>query len=290
MNFRALIELFRPANVVTSAADVLAGYAAAGGAQPRTLPWLLTSTVCLYGGGIVLNDFFDRNLDAVERPERPIPSGRVSATTAAAIGFALLGAGIGLAWFATAAAAVIALAVSASVLLYDIWGKHQKFLGPVNMGMCRALNLLLGVAAVPALVGHRLALALLPLLYIAAVTALSRGEVRGGKREVAAFSIAAIGVVLARLVWIGISARTQAASLAALVVIAILAWRVLPPFWNAYREPVPATIRTAVRAGVLSLVLLDASIAASYSNPLFCLIILAIAVVAARLARLFAVT
>lgn len=152
------------------------------------------------------------------------------------------------------------------------------------MGMCRALNLLLGVAAVPSAVGSHLPLALLPLVYIAAVTALSRGEVRGGKRAVAAFSIASIGAVIASILRIGYT------SILAVVVALLLAWRVLPPFWRAYRTPVPATIRTAVRAGVLSLVLLDAAIAASYSNAFYCLIILGIAVLAALLARVFSVT
>jgi 4-hydroxybenzoate polyprenyltransferase len=286
---RALIEILRPANVVTAAADVLAGYAAAGAVQGNggnlgALPWLLASTVCLYAGGIVLNDFFDRHLDARERPERPIPSGRIRASTAATIGFVLLFAGIGLAFSASPASAAMAMAISASVLLYDTWGKHRKFFGPVNMGTCRALNLLLGVSAVPSALTGRLTLALLPLVYIAGVTALSRGEVHGGKRPVAALSLAALAAVLAGIVWIGSNSK------AAIVVVAILAWRVLPPFWRAWKEPVPATIRAAVRAGVLSLVLLDAAIGASYSNALYCLIILGIAVLASLLARAFSVT
>ena len=91
---RGYLELLRPANVVTAVADVLAGYAVAGRANSRALPWLLTATVCLYAGGVVLNDFFDRELDAVERPERPIPSGRVPARHAAALGTALLAGGV----------------------------------------------------------------------------------------------------------------------------------------------------------------------------------------------------
>jgi 4-hydroxybenzoate polyprenyltransferase len=281
MATRALIELLRPANVVTAAADVLAGAAAAGS---HIQPWLLASTCCLYGGGIVLNDFFDRNLDAVERPERPIPSGRIGAATAAAVGFVLLAVGIGFASLATGAACVIAAAISGSVLLYDVWGKHRKFFGPVNMGICRALNLMLGVAAVPAAVVGLLPLALLPLIYIAAVTAISRGEVRGGKREVALFSLSAICVVLASLISVGLHSPL------ALAIIAFLAWRVIPPFWHAYREPIPPTIRAAVRAGVLSLVLLDAAIAAGFSNPVYSLIILGISVLATLLARAFSVT
>jgi hypothetical protein len=54
--------------------------------RTQALPWLVGATMCLYAGGVVLNDFFDRRLDAIERPERPIPSRRVSAASAAALG------------------------------------------------------------------------------------------------------------------------------------------------------------------------------------------------------------
>ena len=107
---RAYLELLRPANVVTAVADVLAGYAVAGRANGPALPWLLAATVCLYAGGVVLNDFFDRELDAVERPERPIPSGRVPASRAAVLGAALLAAGIVAAAHGPSAAAAIAVA------------------------------------------------------------------------------------------------------------------------------------------------------------------------------------
>ena len=73
MTIRPYLELMRPANVATALADVLAGYAVAGLGNPRALPWLLLSTACLYAGGVVLNDFFDRDVDRLERPERPIP-------------------------------------------------------------------------------------------------------------------------------------------------------------------------------------------------------------------------
>ena len=91
---RGYLELLRPATVVTALADVLAGYAVAGRGSPGALPGLLVATACLYAGGIVLNDVFDRRIDAVERPERPIPSGRVSAGGAAGLGGALVVSGV----------------------------------------------------------------------------------------------------------------------------------------------------------------------------------------------------
>src|SRR6187402_2854277 len=93
---RAYLTLLRPANVVTALADVLAGAAVAGAPWSPSMPWLLGSTACLYAGGVVMNDVADRAIDAVERPERPIPSGAVSAGAAGRLGLALLVAGVAL--------------------------------------------------------------------------------------------------------------------------------------------------------------------------------------------------
>ena len=132
---RGYLELLRPPNVVTAVADVLAGYAVSGRSNPAALPWLIGATACLYAGGVVLNDYFDRHLDAVERPERPLPSGRVPAGAAAALGGGLLVAGIGLAARATLAAGVVAAVTAGMILLYDRWGKRHAILGPMNMGL-----------------------------------------------------------------------------------------------------------------------------------------------------------
>jgi len=70
----------------------------------------------------------------------------------------------------------------------------------------------------------------------------------------------------------------------------ILAWRILPAFWRAYKDMEPATIRSAVKAGVLSLVFLDAVIAAVYGGAIYGAILVLIALTAGLLARLFAVT
>ncbi len=285
---RGYLELLRPPNVMTAMADVLAGYAVAGLGNGRALPWLLASTAGLYAGGVVLNDFFDRRLDAVERPERPIPSGRVPASHAAGLGAALLLAGVASAVQATWPAAAVAAAVAGLVVLYDAWGKHRAAFGPMNMGLCRGLNLLLGMAAVPATISGHWRLALLSFVYIAAATAVSRGEVHGGKRGPAGLAlISLIGVVG---VLAAIAAGSGPRAVPALALTIVLGWRVLPPFWIVYKDPSPPAIRRAVRAGVLSLVLVDAVISTVYAGPMYGAIVLATAVVAGLLARLFSVT
>jgi 4-hydroxybenzoate polyprenyltransferase len=282
------LQLIRPANVVTALADVLAGYAVAGFPDRRALFWLLGATACLYAGGVVLNDVFDRDVDRVERPERPIPSGRVSAVAAASLGGGLLLVGVLAAAFANPTAGLVAALTAGCVLLYDAWGKRQPLFGPFNMGLCRGLNLLLGVAAAPAVLPSAWLLAAFPVTYIAGVTALSRGEVHGGRRGIAAFALISLGLVLAGLV--ALWAASGGTSWPALALILVLGWRVLPPFWAARQSPDPATIRRAIRTGVLSLALLDAAIGAIYGGGSYALVILATAVAAGALARFFSVT
>ncbi|CAN5661614.1 UbiA family prenyltransferase [soil metagenome] len=285
---RAYLALLRPANVATALADVLAGYGVAGLGNPRALPWLLGATACLYAGGVVLNDFFDREIDRRERPERPIPSDRVPAANAAALGGVLLVAGVLLACPATTAAGWTALTIALLVLFYDAWGKRYFAIAPLNMGLCRASNLLLGMAAVPSALETSWALGFIPLSYIWAVTALSRGEVHGGDRRVATaallFLCGAIGALVV------LTLRSGNPSFPGLALAAALMWRVLPPFWRARQDPTPATIRTAVGRGVLSLVLVDAAIGAAYAGGPYAAIILAVGLVAGLLARMFAVT
>jgi 4-hydroxybenzoate polyprenyltransferase len=112
------LRLMRPANIVTSVADVLAGIAISGYFYQLTFTansfypviLLCLSTIGLYGGGIVFNDVFDAELDKVERPERAIPSGLVSLKEAAFLGTFLLLWGIGFAFSYSNHAGVIALA------------------------------------------------------------------------------------------------------------------------------------------------------------------------------------
>ncbi len=282
------LRLTRPANVVTAIADVLAGFAVAGLRSPAHLPWLLAATTALYAGGVVLNDVFDARLDSLERPERPIPSGRVTRPKAAMFGAVLLAAGVVAALTASPASGTIALLIAICAVVYDAWGKHRPVLGPINMGACRGLNLLLGISAVPAVVMPSAYLALIPISYIAAITAVSRGEVHGSGRGPGRLALVLqCGVLLGVC---AIAAARGSLGLWAAPFIAFWTWRVLPPFWQAQIEPEPSHIRRAVKAGVLSLIALDAGIAAAYAGPLYGLVVLSLLPIAGSIARLFAVT
>jgi 4-hydroxybenzoate polyprenyltransferase len=282
----ACLRLMRPANLVTAAADSLTGWAVAGG-SPGVLAWLVAASVCLYAGGVVFNDFFDRRLDAIERPERPIPSGIIPAPAVAASGTLLLLAGIGAGFKASSHTGLIAVAIAATVLLYDVLGKHQWW-GPLVMGSCRALNLLIGLSAVPEKLPHTWFLLFLPLVYIAAVTMLSRGEVHGGSRRTSGTVLTLFAGVVAGLFVLHLG--DARAWLSMLPFMLLLVLKVGSPLWRAYQSPRADTIRSAVHAGVVSLVILDSAIASGYVGVILGAAILSLAVVAAELGRLFPVT
>jgi 4-hydroxybenzoate polyprenyltransferase len=156
------------------------------------------------------------------------------------------------------------------------------------MGVCRSANLLLGVSAIPEAVSDRWYLAVIPVVYIAAITAISRGEVRGGNKTTGIIAIALIGIVIISILGLGL--LPEYSLLITLPFLALFTALVLPPFIKAALTPSPELIQTAVKAGVLSLIVLDATIAAGFTNWIYGLLLLALLPVSRFLARLFAVT
>jgi 4-hydroxybenzoate polyprenyltransferase len=146
---QTLLRLGRVSNLPSVWTNVIAGAtianAAATIADVAVVGLVMTA---FYVGGMYLNDFFDKEIDARERPGRPIPAGDISAGAVLAIGFALLAIGVALllAPFGPLTA-IWGLALAAAIVLYDAWHKGNIF-APVIMGLCRALVYLATGAAV----------------------------------------------------------------------------------------------------------------------------------------------
>ncbi len=134
-----LLRLGRVSNLPTVWTNVLAGAVLSGGDwRSWRLGLMLVAMSSFYVGGMYLNDYFDRAIDARERPERPIPSGHISASAVAAIGFALVAAGFAATAAMGPAAAAMAALLAISIIAYDLHHKANPF-APVVMGACRAL-------------------------------------------------------------------------------------------------------------------------------------------------------
>ncbi|WP_327589879.1 UbiA family prenyltransferase [Nonomuraea sp. NBC_00507] len=140
---RALLELVRAPAAVSVPGDTMAGAAAAG---VRWAPGLGVASTLLYWSGMALNDWADREADALDRPERPIPSGRVAEGRALAMAAGLTGAGLAVAALSGGRRALATAGLLAgAVWAYDLRLKHTAA-GPAAMATCRALDVLLGAA------------------------------------------------------------------------------------------------------------------------------------------------
>lgn len=293
---RGYLRLMRPANIVTAISDILAGIAIAGyfGGAGEVSPFpvflLVLATIGLYGGGVVFNDVFDTELDKVERPERPIPSGLIQKKKAALLGALLLAFGILAASFVHEdylPSGLIAILIAASALLYDKWGKHHAVAGPLNMGLCRGLNLLLGISIIPAAMEQYGALCIVPLLYIAAITMISRGEVHGGKKLTLYAAAVLYSAVIFTIFVISYVKSTVLFSFAFLLLFGVM---IFIPLKNAIQDPKGPLIGKAVKAGVLALILMNAAWAAAFGSFLVALLIVLLLPLSIWIAKAFAVT
>ena len=289
----------RPANIITAVSDILAGVAVAAciagnGSVPQWQPvaLLILSTIGVYGGGVVLNDVFDAALDKTERPERPIPSGLISQNAAAFLGTTLLLIGVVAAagvhisgWLSSSA--LIAAAIAVCAVVYDKWMKHNRILGPLNMGICRGLNLLLGMSILPAVLPRYGYIAIVPVIYIAAITMISRGEVHGGRKKTLYGAALLYAVVIAGIITAGFIRKQVGYTVIFIVLFAIM---IFPPLQKAIRSREGPLIGKAVKAGVIALIVMNASWAAAFGMINFALLILLLLPVSLLLAKLFAVT
>ena len=270
---RAYLQLLRVPNLFTAMADVTMGFlfthAAFGAGDGWILALLAGASVLLYAAGVVLNDVFDFEIDARERPQRPLPSGRVPLSFARWLGWELVVLGMALGWLAAFLAddfrpGLVVLLLAGCVVLYDAILK-RTIIGPPAMGACRMLNVLLGmsVAAGPWRDEHWLVAAAIG-TYIAGVTWLARDEAGRSRRWQLGLATAVILSGIG-LLWL-VPDRCDSVvpilrqqpwrwSLLMAVLAALIGVRCL----RAVIEPVPLRVQMAVRQCILSLVVLDAA-------------------------------
>lgn len=294
----AHIKLTRPANIVTAIADILAGAAISGAVYLliqdmdqeiiKSIAWLILSTMGLYGGGVAFNDVFDAELDSVERPERPIPSGQASVKSAGIMAFILLLVGVLAAWQVSTFSAGIALSVALLAVLYDAWGKHQSIFGPINMGLCRTGNLLLGMSLIEGAVQSYWYIGLIPLLYVAAITMVSRGEVHGQNILALKSGLAIYAVIVGSIFLLAYGNIEEWWE--SLPFLALLSYFIFPPLVKALKYKEPALIGKSVKAAVLALIIVNAAIAVAFAGWIVGLVILLLLPLSLQLAKGFAVT
>jgi 4-hydroxybenzoate polyprenyltransferase len=269
--FKDYLELVRFPGVFTAHADIVAGFliAGAGASELPVFGLLLAASSLFFFAGMALNDFFDFDIDSAERPKRPLPSGRVTRPMALTIGMSCIAGGLFLSGFAGRASFIVALFLSGAILSYDGGVKKIPWAGPINMGACRYLNLLLGLSILP-LTGMSAAIPLLTWVYIFGVTVLSGSEATGKDPRaviVSSLSFTSVFMLYSLLYHAGILPRAAGLYSALIAILAINAL-----VFRLFFRQTPRDFQFTMKWLLISLVLLDGIIVAGirpYPEALF---------------------
>jgi 4-hydroxybenzoate polyprenyltransferase len=267
MRWSVYLRLGRVSNLPTVWTNVLAGVALAGvSVDPGALALLALALSLFYIGGMYLNDAFDREIDARERPERPIPAGLVKATTVSAAGYGLLAAGLAAlaaetAWTGQrgyASTILSGLILAALIVFYDARHKANPW-SPLLMGLCRVLVYATAAVAVAGRLGAAVVIGATVLLsYLIGLTYVAKQENLADLRNLWPL------VFLAAPFVYGIPALTGGGVGAALY-LGFLAW-VCYGIWLLVR-PGRANIPRAVVSFIAGISLLDGLLMAGAGAP-----------------------
>ena len=144
------IELLRPFNCVMTIIAVIIGALLIGGLAVFGSPALYFAIIAAFlitGAGNAVNDYYDMEADMVNRPKRPIPSGRVSQKAVLYYSILLFIIGVAFSGFLPLIAIVIAIINSALLILYSYYFQHKAYIGNIVVSYLVGSIYLFGAAA-----------------------------------------------------------------------------------------------------------------------------------------------
>jgi 4-hydroxybenzoate polyprenyltransferase len=273
--FRQYITLVRLPNIFTAVSNILPGYCIIVTAISISftntnllyLAGLMVTSSLLYMTGIVLNDYFDIEIDKKERPTRPLPSGNVSKRKALIIAIS-----------STIAANVISLAISwmsfvftliltAIIIAYDSHLKHKTITGPITMSLARFVNVILGASpAFPMLLLSKESITMLLFIattlfiYILSISILSKKEVSGKVTRLnIIFSFVIVFVVITSISIAGLIGIFQTVVFVNLALFSAVMIITLISILRGHASLGPVHIQNSIRNMIISIIILDSA-------------------------------
>lgn len=272
MKLNTALRLGRISNLPTVWSNVLVGALLAGAAlADMRLPLLMGALSLFYVGGMFLNDAFDREFDAVHRPERPIPSGQVTAQQVFATGYLLLAAGMGGVAVASrganglpaGSALAAAWALAALIVLYNAHHKGN-LLSPLVMGLCRVFVVVTAAFSVAAALPAAVVLAALALLcHLIGLTYIAKQEHLNRLGSLWPLGFLAVPVLYG--LWLAVA--RPAAGLPLMLYVAVLLFAL-----NLLRRRARGDVPRAVVLLIAAMSVLDAVLLAGAGQPLAALL------------------
>lgn len=185
------LTLIRLPNIFTTIPNILVGYFLFTHIKDTNyidLFLLISISILLYIGGIVLNDYVDLKKDKKERPSRPLPSNKIPKKNALYIYIISISSSVILSILTSVTGFLITVIIIALIFIYNLYSKERS-LGPVNMGLIRSLNVLLGSSISFSLLDLQftslkvIIILFFEFLYVFVITFTSRNEVKKDSTE-----------------------------------------------------------------------------------------------------------
>ncbi len=142
------IEIMRPVNSVMLGVAIIIGAFITGGTQILgdwvSLVYAFLTGFTMSGAAMAINDYYDREIDAINEPHRAIPSGRISPRSAVVFTGFLSVIGLASSYMVSLEALLIAVFAWIVMMTYSMWGKKTGFLGNLMVSASVALPFMYG--------------------------------------------------------------------------------------------------------------------------------------------------
>ncbi len=271
--FRQYISLIRLPNLFSAASNILPGYCiivtAISSSFSNTnvlhLAGLMITSSLLYMAGIVLNDYFDIEIDKKERPRRPLPSGNVSKRKALTIAISSIIAANVISLLISWMSLVFAVILTAIIIAYDSRLKHKTITGPISMSSARFVNVILGASPAFSMlllssesITMLLFIATILFLYILSISVLSKKEVSGeATRLNIIFTFAIVFVVITSIAIVSLIGILQTVAFVNLALFSAVMVITFIPIIRGHASLAPVDIQNTIRNMIISIIILD---------------------------------
>ena len=179
-----IFQLIRFPGIFTAFSNVLIGFflITNGNFEFNVLPFLLTTTGLLFAGTMVMNDYSDHKIDSVERPKRPLPSGKISRNTAIYLTIICFSIGNLSAVMIGETSIIISLLMTGLIISYNFKLKNITSTGIFTISAIRFLNIILGFSIVE-LNFEILPYAIPVAIYVAGISILAKNELNTNSKD-----------------------------------------------------------------------------------------------------------
>ena len=294
---RDYLVLIRFPNLFTIPSNIIVGFSQLvlfPEAGIENLLLLTTTSILLYVVGIIINDYRDLEIDRKERPDRPLPAGKISPRSALAFVFVAAISAIFLATLVGIPSVLLAVMLLITIIAYDCWLKNN-FLGYFAIALARVINVVLGYSAgITLLISNqneitRLSVILIStFLYVTAISYISRKEVESSpKKSNFQISTVLLSLIPAILTFFTLSGVFKWDLFLSLI---IFIGMLIKSLVGKYGSPNPEVAKKIVRNLVLSIIILDSTFLSGTLGFAYGLSLLVLLIPAVILSRRFYVT